>query len=73
MSKHTWESLAEQGHSPKKIEAMLDEQEAMQPKITGWKLVIYWDDETTEDVVDIPDWVAERVDEFLNDMEEQYV
>ena len=44
-----------------------------EPKITGWKLVIYWDDETTEDVVDIPDWVAERVDEFLNDMEEQYV
>ena len=27
-------------------------------KITGWKLVIYWDDETTED---------------LDDMEEQYV
>ena len=27
MSKHTWESLAESGHSPKMIEAMLAEQE----------------------------------------------
>ena len=27
MSKYTWESLAEMGHSPKIIEAMLDEQE----------------------------------------------
>tara|TARA_Y100001951_G_scaffold50381_1_gene39779 strand:+ start:158 stop:376 length:219 start_codon:yes stop_codon:yes gene_type:complete len=72
MSKHTWESLAEQGHSPKKIEAMLDEQEN-EPKITGWKLVIYWDDETTEDVVDIPDWVAKIVDQYLNEIEEEYV
>ena len=28
MSKHTWDSLAELGHSPKMIEAMLAEQEA---------------------------------------------
>ena len=27
MNKDTWESLAEMGHSPKIIEAMLDEQE----------------------------------------------
>ena len=27
MSKHTWDSLAELGHSPKMIEAMLAEQE----------------------------------------------
>ena len=27
MSKHTWDSLAESGHSPKMIEAMLAEQE----------------------------------------------
>ena len=25
-------------------------------KITGWKLVITWEDDTTEDVVDMPDW-----------------
>ena len=42
-------------------------------KITGWKLVITWEDDTTEDVVDIPDWVAKRVDEFLDDLEEEYV
>lgn len=42
-------------------------------KITGWKLVITWEDDTTEDVVDMPDWVAKRVDEFLDDLEEEYV
>ena len=31
------------------------------------------EDDTTEDVVDIPDWVAKRVDEFLDDLEEEYV
>jgi len=42
-------------------------------KITGWKLVITWEDDTTEDVVDMPDWVAKRVDQFLDDLEEEYV
>jgi len=42
-------------------------------KITGWKLVITWEDDTTEDVVDMPEWVAKRVDEFLDDLEEEYV
>ena len=41
-------------------------------KITGWKLVITWEDDTTEDVVDMPDWVAKRVDEFLDELEEEY-
>lgn len=42
-------------------------------KITGWKLVIFWEDETTEDVVDIPDWVAKGIDEYLDEIEEEYV
>jgi len=41
-------------------------------KITGWKLVITWEDDDTEDVVDIPDWVAKRVDKFLDGLEEEY-
>lgn len=41
-------------------------------KITGWKLVITWEDDSTEDVVDIPDWVATRVDKFLDELEEEY-
>jgi hypothetical protein len=44
-------------------------------RITGWKLVIYCEDEktgieTVENVVDIPNWVANRVDEFLYEVEE---
>ena len=31
-----------------------------QYEITGWKLVITWEDDSTEDVVDIPDWVEIR-------------
>jgi len=42
-------------------------------KITGWKLVITWEDDETEDVVDITDWVAKRVDQFLDEVEEEYV
>ena len=33
MNKDTWESLAEMGHSPKMIEAMLDEQEVRRSKM----------------------------------------
>ena len=41
-------------------------------KITGWKLVITWEDGTEENIGDIPDWGANRVDEFLNELEEEY-
>ena len=41
-------------------------------KITRWKLVITWEDDETEDVVDIPDWVAKRIDQFLDELEEEY-
>ena len=41
-------------------------------KIIGWKLVITWEDDDTEDVVDIPDWVATKIDAFLDELEEEY-
>tara|TARA_R100001244_G_scaffold85258_1_gene65339 strand:- start:59 stop:205 length:147 start_codon:yes stop_codon:yes gene_type:complete len=41
-------------------------------KIIGWKLVITWEDDTDEDVTDIPDWCASHVDNFLNELEEEY-
>ena len=40
-------------------------------KIIGWKLVITWEDDTDEDVVDIPDWCASHVDNFLNELEKE--
>ena len=41
-------------------------------RITGWKLVITWEDDSTEDIVDIPDWVAKKVDEHLDELEAEY-
>ena len=31
-----------------------------------------WEDGTEENIGDLPDWVANRVDEFLNELEEEY-
>mgnify|MGYP003148865385 FL=1 len=42
-------------------------------KITGWKLVIFWEDETTEDVVDAPYWLHTKIDKYLDELEEEYV
>ena len=39
-------------------------------KITAWHIGIVWEDGTEEALADIPDWVATRVDEFLNELEE---
>ena len=41
-------------------------------KITSWDLNIFWEDDDTEDVVDIPDWVATKIDAFLDELEEEY-
>ena len=41
-------------------------------KITSWNLNIFWEDGTEENIGDIPDWVAGRVDHFLNQLEEEY-
>lgn len=41
-------------------------------KITSWKLGIVWEDGTEDNIGDIPDWLAKRVDKFLDDLEEEY-
>jgi hypothetical protein len=41
-------------------------------KIKAWNIGIVWDDDTEEALSDIPNWVATRVDEFLNELEEEY-
>mgnify|MGYP003653973653 CR=1 FL=1 len=40
-------------------------------KITSWSLHIEWEDGTEENISDIPDWVATRIDDFLNELEEE--
>jgi len=39
-------------------------------KIKAWHIGIVWEDDTEEAVADIPDWVAEKVDIFLDRYEE---
>jgi len=39
-------------------------------KITAWHIGIVWEDGTEEYIGDVPNWVATRVDEFLNELEE---
>ena len=41
-------------------------------KITAWHIGIVWEDGTEEKVIDVPEWVAKRIDEFLNELEEEY-
>jgi len=40
-------------------------------KITAWNIGIVWEDGTEENIGDVPDWVATRVDDFLNELEEE--
>ena len=40
-------------------------------KIKAWHIGIVWEDDTEEALADIPNWVANRVDEFLNELEEE--
>ena len=42
-------------------------------KITAWNIGIVWEDGIEENIGDIPDWVASRVDEFLTELEEEDV
>ena len=41
-------------------------------RITAWHIGIVREDGTEEKVIDVPEWVAKRVDEFLNELEEEY-
>ena len=40
-------------------------------KIKAWHIGIVWEDDTEEALADIPYWVAKRVDEFLDELEEE--
>jgi hypothetical protein len=40
-------------------------------KITHWTIKITWEDKKEEYIADIPDWVAENVDEYLTKLEEE--
>jgi len=40
-------------------------------KITAWHIGIVWEDGTEENIGDVPDRVATRVDEFLTMLEEE--
>lgn len=41
-------------------------------KIKAWNICIVWEDDTEENIGDVPDWVANPVDKFLNELEEEY-
>ncbi len=40
-------------------------------RITGWRLNIKWADGREEDVLDIPDDIAQSIDEWLTELEEE--
>jgi hypothetical protein len=40
-------------------------------KVKAWHIGIIWEDDTEEAISDIPNWVAKRVDEFLDELEEE--
>ena len=39
-------------------------------KITAWNIGIVWEDGTEEAIGDVPDWVANIIDGYLNELEE---
>ena len=64
MSKHTWDSLAESGHSPKMIEAMLAEQEEkMSPLRKAMSKLDYSIDDCSQEVQDA---ISEMWDEIYS-------
>lgn len=40
--------------------------------ITHWTIKVTWSDNTTEYLYDIPNWVAQEVDSYLDGIEQQY-
>ena len=41
-------------------------------KITAWNIGIVWEYGSEEKVIDVPEWVAKRVDEFLDELEQEF-
>jgi hypothetical protein len=52
-----------------KDDARLEQQ---QPKkyITSWAIRVEWDNGETEDIIDIPPWASEPIDEYISSIEE---
>ena len=46
------------------------EQEQPKKHIVAWSISAVWDNGENEQITDIPNWVAEPVDEFLSSVEE---
>jgi hypothetical protein len=46
------------------------EADAPKTAIQAWSLQIVWDNGETENITDIPDFVAREVDQFLDELEE---
>ena len=44
----------------------------MAKKIVAWHIGVVFEDGEEENLTDIPDWVATRVDQFLDEEEENY-
>ena len=40
-------------------------------KIISWNLSVKWEDGTTENIADVPDYVADPVDEHLTSLERE--
>lgn len=40
-------------------------------RIVHWTILVHWDDNTNEYLNDIPQYVADEVDQYLTDLEEE--
>ena len=70
MSKHTWDSLAESGHSPKMIEAMLaeQEQEKMSPLRKAMHEVDYSIDDCSQELQDAISEVWDEIEQLEKEL-----
>ena len=48
-----------------------DEDKKGDLKITGWSINVKWTDGTEENITDIPDDIAQSVDEYLTEIEKE--
>ena len=39
----------------------------MKKKISGWSISVEYEDGTTEEIIDIPDWASQPIDDFLTE------
>ena len=41
-------------------------------KIIAWSVCVVWEDDT-EEVIDVPDWAAEDLNNYLNELQEERI